>query len=89
MNELDFIKVAKALSDPTRCQILGFLKETTTMNCTQLCERFTLAQPTISHHIKTLESAGLISVRRDGQYHQLTLNTEQLNQFAAACKATS
>jgi ArsR family transcriptional regulator len=85
MLDAEFTKVAKALSDPTRRQILEHLKVTPNQNCTQLCGHFTLAQPTISHHLKTLETAGLITMKREGQFNIVAIRIEQLAKFAAAC----
>ena len=55
-----------ALSDPTRRAILAQLVDgDATVN--ELVEPFDLSQPTISKHLKVLESAGLISRRRVAQ----------------------
>jgi DNA-binding transcriptional ArsR family regulator len=55
-----------ALSDPTRRAILArlVLGEATV---SELMEPFELSQPTISKHLKVLESAGLIEGGRDAQ----------------------
>jgi DNA-binding transcriptional ArsR family regulator len=55
-----------ALSDPTRRSILARLAlgEATV---SQLVEPFDLSQPTISKHLKVLESAGLVVGGRDAQ----------------------
>jgi ArsR family transcriptional regulator len=82
MDDTDFVKIAKALADPTRRRMIACLRELGAMNCSQLVENFPLSQPTISHHIKTLESAGVISIRRDGQFHILTLEEPRLAEFA-------
>ena len=78
MDDTDFVRIAKALADPTRRRMIACLRELGDMNCSQLVENFPLSQPTISHHIKTLESAGVISIRRDGQFHILTLEEPRL-----------
>jgi DNA-binding transcriptional ArsR family regulator len=84
MHDAEFIKIAKALADPTRRQMIARLRELGSMNCSQIVENFPLSQPTISHHVKTLEAAGLVSCRREGQFHILTLDQAQLEAFAAA-----
>jgi ArsR family transcriptional regulator, arsenate/arsenite/antimonite-responsive transcriptional repressor len=84
MRDADFVKVAKALADPTRFRMLQEIRGKGSLNCTQLCGCFPLSQPTISHHVKTLEAAGLLAVRKEGQYHVLTANEPRLAAFMAA-----
>ncbi len=59
-----FIKVMKALSDPSRVKILKILQ------CKGLCvceikALLGLAQPTVSKHLKLLEDAGLVESHKD------------------------
>jgi ArsR family transcriptional regulator len=84
MRDADFVKVAKALADPTRFRMLQEIRGKGSLNCTQLCGCFPLSQPTISHHVKTLEAAGLLAIRKEGQYHVLTANEQRLAAFMAA-----
>jgi len=83
MLDTPFVKIAKALADPTRHQMLRELREAGEMTCSDICQKFVLAQPTISHHIKTLEAAGVITVRKEGPFHVLSVNEEQMKAFAA------
>ena len=55
-----------ALSDPTRRAILARLVSGEA-TVSELMEPFQLSQPTISKHLKVLESAGLIEGGRDAQ----------------------
>jgi DNA-binding transcriptional ArsR family regulator len=55
-----------ALSDPTRRAILARLTSGEA-TVSQLMEPFRLSQPTISKHLKVLETAGLIEGGRDAQ----------------------
>jgi len=82
MEDAEFILIAKALADPTRRQILRRIREGREVTCSCVCDSFPLSQPTISHHIKSLEGAGLLNVRRDGQFHVLTVNETKLREFA-------
>ncbi len=84
MRDADFVKVAKALADPTRFRMLQEIRGKGSLNCSQICGCFPLSQPTISHHVKTLESAGLITVRKEGQYHVLTACEARLAAFTGA-----
>jgi DNA-binding transcriptional ArsR family regulator len=59
-------RVFSALSDPTRRAIVQRLAQGEATP-TELAAPFDLSQPTISQHLKVLEEAGLISMRRDAQ----------------------
>src|SRR5690606_6312185 len=83
MPDVPFVKIAKALADPTRHRILQQIRAAGEMTCTDVCERFKLAQPTISHHIKTLANAGVIKGRSEGQYHVLSVDEKVMRAFAA------
>lgn len=83
MTDVPFVKIARALADPTRHRILQEIRAAGEMTCTDVCDRFKLAQPTISHHIKTLARAGVIKVRPEGQYHVLSIDERLMRQFAA------
>lgn len=83
MKDTDFTTIAKALADPTRLKMLREVRGAGELTCSCLCDCFTLSQPTISHHIRTLESARLLIVRKDGQFHRLTVNENVLAGFAA------
>ena len=66
-----------ALADPTRRGILAQLAlgETTVL---ELAKPFELSQPSISRHIKVLESAGLIARRIDGSKRPCRLVPEAM-----------
>jgi len=83
MLDLPFVKIAKALADSTRHQMLCEIRAAGELTCSAVCERFQLSQPTISHHIKTLIVAGVIHVRKEGSFHVLSVNEEVMRSFAA------
>lgn len=66
-----------ALADPTRREILVHLARGEA-NVSDIVRRFNLTQPTISSHLKVLESAGLISRRRVAQLRPCKLEPERL-----------
>jgi DNA-binding transcriptional ArsR family regulator len=70
-------RVFAALADPTRRAILARLAQgEATVN--DLVEPFALAQPTISKHLKVLESAGLVSRGRSAQFRPVRLEASPL-----------
>jgi len=66
--------IFKALSDPTRREILRLLSggEKT---AGELAERFDMSKPSMSHHFGVLKEADLVTARRDGQQIWYRLNT--------------
>jgi ArsR family transcriptional regulator len=63
------VRVAKALGDPTRFLLLSEIAARGEVSCAELTAVAGLAQATVSHHLKVLSDAGLISARRSGQFH--------------------
>ncbi|HYC79223.1 MAG TPA: metalloregulator ArsR/SmtB family transcription factor [Planctomycetota bacterium] len=84
MKDDEFVRIAKALADPTRRRMLDALRGAGELNCSQLCALFPLRQPTISHHVKTLQEAGLVVRREEGAFHVMSLDAARLRDFAAA-----
>lgn len=70
-----------ALSDPTRRAILARLA-CGEASVSQLMEPFRLSQPTISKHLKVLETAGLIEGGRDAQRRPRRLTALALKDIA-------
>lgn len=66
-----------ALADPTRRAIVLHLARGEA-NVSELVSHFELTQPTISSHLKVLESAGLISRRRVAQSRPCKLELDRL-----------
>jgi ArsR family transcriptional regulator len=61
----DFIKVMKALSDPSRVKIVKMLQHKLMCVC-EMQEALHLSQPSVSKHLKILEDAGLVDFNKDG-----------------------
>jgi ArsR family transcriptional regulator len=79
-----FARMAKALADPRRFQILEAIASRREVACQRLCEEFPVAQPTMSHHLKELVSAGLIEPWREGQYVFYRFRPDVMREYMAA-----
>jgi len=77
MNRLD--QAFAALADPTRRGIVVHLAQGEA-SVSDLVGLFSLTQPTISSHLKVLESAGLISRRRVAQSRLCKLEPERMQE---------
>ncbi|ASS76123.1 transcriptional regulator [Tumebacillus algifaecis] len=64
----------KALSDPTRRQILDLLKNRD-MTAGEIADQFQMTKPSISHHLNLLKQADLVWDERQGQHIYYSLNT--------------
>lgn len=58
--------VFKALSDPTRRQVLQLLRQGP-MSAGELSNNFSVSKPTMSAHFSVLREAGLVHVEKQGQ----------------------
>lgn len=68
MDAEQFFRIAKALADPRRFEIYEAVSAESECGCGHLRDRFDVTQPTISHHLKELTTAGLVEPRREGQF---------------------
>ena len=87
MTNEQFNRIAKALSDPRRFQILERIAGCGDAACQELCAEFPVTQPTMSHHLRELASAGLIEPRRAGQYVHYRFRRDILDEYVEAMYA--
>lgn len=74
MGVLPFGDTFKALSDPTRREILDLLK-TGPLSAGEIGEHFNMTGASISHHLSILKTCGAIDDEKRGKYIYYTLNT--------------
>jgi DNA-binding transcriptional ArsR family regulator len=75
-------EVFKALSDPTRREILRILSHGE-RTAGELAEPFDMTKPSMSHHFAVLKDAGLIRSRREGQQIVYSLDTTVIEDVLA------
>ena len=66
--------VGKAMSHPARIAILRILAEHPGFTCGEIVEVLPLAQPTVSHHLRELLDADLITALADGKRSLFEVN---------------
>ena len=90
----DLDRLLRAIADPRRRRILLLLKEQGGFSSGQpdgLCaadieQHVGLAQPTISHHMRVLEKAGLIEVKKQGHWRWYRRNEKRKAELIRALK---
>jgi len=63
-----FNRISRALADPRRMELLQRIASEDEVGCTALASESQVSQPTISHHLKELSTAGLIKPRRAAKF---------------------
>ena len=76
----DIAKMLRAISEPKRLRIVDML------SCGELCaceilEEFHITQPTLSHDMRVLLEAGIVTDRREGKNIYYKLDKEALEQM--------
>jgi ArsR family transcriptional regulator len=74
--------LCKALGDPLRLDVVRMLQRDS-FGVLELCEIFDIQQPSMSHHLKVLATAGLVTTRREGNtlfYRRTTPSQSDLGQ---------
>ena len=77
--------IARALADPRRLQLLrqiGQARDTLACECLRGCTQVSAA--TVSHHMKELETAGLVESTREGKFVSYRLRRDVLEAYLAS-----
>ena len=76
-------RVAKALGDPIRLQLVDVLRKHAGKVCVcELVPLFDLSQPTVSHHLKVLRDAGIVGSERRGLWAYYYVKNDALEELA-------
>lgn len=84
MDRAQIQKISKALADATRLKILEAISGSRHMNCGEIVSLRGVTPATVSHHLKILSEAGLITCRREGQFVYSEAVPETLEAYTRA-----
>ena len=73
----------KALGDENRLRILKLVSQGEDLCACRILDELDITQPTLSHHVKILKDAGLISARKQGRWMHYSLNREVVGALAS------
>jgi ArsR family transcriptional regulator len=77
-----FAAIAKALADPRRYSMVSEIASASdALHCCALKAAETVSPATISHHIKSLEKAGLIEVVHEGKFARLSFRRDVFDAY--------
>lgn len=80
MDYLRLSKIMKAIAEPNRLQILDLISTGEKCAC-DILDDFNFTQPTLSHHMKVLIEAGIVTARKEGKWHYYSLVSENIEEF--------
>ncbi|HWB32489.1 MAG TPA: metalloregulator ArsR/SmtB family transcription factor [Acidobacteriaceae bacterium] len=84
LNDDQFHRIARALADPRRYEILRRIgRADKCVACEDLRGCSEISAPTLSHHMKELETAGLVESRREGKFVNYKLRRDVLEAYLA------
>ncbi|HXE07974.1 MAG TPA: metalloregulator ArsR/SmtB family transcription factor [Acidobacteriaceae bacterium] len=84
LNDDQFHRIARALADPRRYELLRRIgRSEKCVPCGDLLGCSEISAATLSHHMKELETAGLIESRREGKFVKYRLRRDVLDAYLA------
>lgn len=75
-------RILKAVAEPARLQLLALIRSAGERCACDLTSPIGLSQPTVSHHLKVLTDAGLITREQRGQWAWFRADEDRIRDLA-------
>ena len=75
-----YVQISKALGDHNRLEIILLLTKGELCAC-ELLKKFSITQPTLSHHMRILSQSSLVEVRKEGKWSFYSINCPVMQEF--------
>ncbi len=73
----DLLQLLKTVADESRLRMVGLMSERA-YTVSEMAGVFNLTEPTVSHHVSKLHSAGLLRLRMEGNQRFYSINEKRL-----------
>lgn len=83
LTEVDDVKILQAIAEPTRLAIVRQLASSGEVCACDFTDCCGVSQPTVSHHLKVLREAGVVSGERRGTWIYYRLEPQAASRIAA------
>jgi ArsR family transcriptional regulator len=81
MDSEQFHRISKALAEPRRYEPLSRIAKCRELACSDLRCELPITAATLSHHLKELVNAGLVEMRREGQFAHMKLRRKVWREY--------
>ncbi len=86
MDDKAMLAISRALADPRRLEVFRRIASADGTACMDLRECLAINPATLSHHMRQLESAGLIETKKDGRLVRATLRRKLWKSYLSHLK---